>query len=95
MLGDGETRSLHTGSVSTRWPSISSSTVAWPIQVAASSAACSGSSGLTTSTGLLGLPVRPLLANSRAMPARPDPSGAAEAGSRLWNRPSWNCGESG
>ena len=34
---DGETRSLHTGSVSTQWPSISSRTVAWPSQVTASS----------------------------------------------------------
>ena len=90
---DGETRSLHTGSVSTQCPSISRSTVAWPSQVAASSPAWAGSSGVTTSTGRRGLPLRPLVAISAAIPAVV-PDGTSVAGSRLRNRPSLNCGES-
>ena len=66
--------------------------MACPSQVADSSPASAGSSGVTTSTGRRGLPLRPLVAISAAIPAVV-PEGTSVAGSRLWNRPSLNWGE--
>ena len=84
-VADGEQRSLHTGSVSTQWPPISSSVVAWPSQVTASSAACAGSSGRTSGTGRVGRPLPSRRAMSRAI----EPvCSTTVIGSRLANRPS-------
>ena len=69
-VGDGDTRSPHTGSVSTKRPSISIRVVAWPSQVTASPAAPAGGAAVTSGT---------------APPGRPLPRWRSSAGSRFGN----------
>ena len=66
---DGETRSLHTGSVSTQRPSISSSTVAWPSQVAARSLGRLRQVGRTTAPVGAACPCGPWWRTPRPCPA--------------------------
>jgi hypothetical protein len=51
---DGEQRSLHTGSASTRYPSTSITADEWPYQVTARSPAVTLGSGVTSGTGPAG-----------------------------------------
>ena len=90
---DGEHRSLHTGSNSTRRPSTSTSADEWPYQTTCSPSAETGASpGVTSGTGPDGRRRwRPT--NSSRSIAGPDPGGIMVAGTLFRNAPSRYCGD--
>src|ERR1700744_4726115 len=96
MTSEGEQRSLHTGSVRTRYPSISSSAVEWPNQLTAiwpagaSKALGSGVSNGISAEGLASS--RPvMISHNNDRPC----SGSIliDGGSRFTKTPSWKFGE--
>src|SRR3954471_1901126 len=91
--GDGETRWLQTGSTRTRAPSTSSSALACPNQVTASSAASAGSAVCASGIGPPGHPTCRSSCHCRSRPSRVFAGASAGVSRVLWNLPSDQCGE--
>ena len=91
---EGEARLLHTGSTSTRRPSISSSAVAWPYQMTLSPAGDGPPDGeVTTGTGAAGRRSSRLRNMFQAISRALCGEGTKPPGMELRKTPSWNCGE--